>query len=454
MEAIFEFFTLERVLGTKTFYKDINFLPPATVLLYQGSNFSLTSYWRRKYRDEKYPKKYYVDNLSITIKKSLERRMQGNYRFGLLLSGGLDSRMVLAASDKELVCFTFGDFENREVKIAKRIANVKGYKHIFLKRDMDHYTNLIDEAVEIGDGMYGFFHAHCIGFFDEIRKECDVLFHGFVPELFFRGTNLPHRSLNVFGKNFFTVLAKLSNENLPYKIIDKLKYSVYQRNPSQLFVQSYVSVLDAVLLDSVNTILKEAERSCTNIYDKFIWPDIYYHSRYPSFLFEMSIRSFIDERSFMFDNDLLNLHLQMSASLRSNNRVWKEALSKLNSKIAKVPNANTGYSPVMPEILERGLNFIKTTTSILHMLRPDPLPHPLYTQGSWPNWSELIRYNEKMKKMMYTSLSDPEYLDPKIFNIKRIEKMFKEYLSGKNEFAIFLFLLMTFGKWYKQYGPK
>lgn len=454
MGSIFEFFTLERVLGTKTFYKDINLLPPATLLHYRDGNISFSPYWEMKYKEEKHAEGYYVDELATAIKKSVERSTRGNNRFGLLLSGGLDSRMVLVASEKKMVCFTFGDFENREFKIAKRIAKAKGCKHVFLKRDRDHYVNLVDKAVEIGDGMYGYVHAHSIGFFDQIRQECDVLLHGYAIERFFRGTNLPHKSLNFLGKSFLTRLDQLSNENLPCEIIDKLKYSVNQMNPQQLFIRSYSPIFYSILLDSVNTILKEAESSCTNIYDRFIWFDTHYLSRSVAFLFEKSIRSFINERSIVFDNNLLDLHLKMPFDFRSTSKIWVKALAKLDPRIAAIPDANTGYSPFIPEYLEWGLAVSRSIANKLHLLRSCQLPHPTYAQGSWPNWAELIRHNEKMKKLISNTFRDSECLDPSIFNIQRIEEMFKGHLNGKDKYTIFLYLLLTFGKWHKKYGPR
>ena len=452
MRSIFEFFTFQRVLGTKTFYKDINIFPPATVLHYRDGSILFTPYWKMKYKEEKHQKKYYVNKLAEAIKKSVMRRTQGNYRLGLLLSGGLDSRVVLAASDKKMVCFTFGDFENREVKIAKRIAGARGCKHIFLKRELDHYVNLIDKAVKIGNGMYSVIHAHNIGF-SEIREKCDILFDGFAPELFFRGTNLPHRSLKFFGKSFFTILDKLSNESLPYKIIEKLKYSLYRKIPQQLFSKSYLSILDSVLLNSVNNILTEMESNCTNIYDKFIWLDTRYLSRYPSFLFENSIMSFVDERSIVFDNNVLDLHLKMPFYIRSTSRIWKKALAKLDPKIAAITNANTGYSPFIPDFLEWGLTLSRRIVNKLPFLKFYKVPHPTYTQGSWPNFTELIRHNEKLKNIIENTIKDPECLDPSIFNITRIKEMFEEHLNDKNDFTEFLFLLLTFGRWCKKYGP-
>lgn len=454
VRSILEFFTFQRVLGKKTFYEDINVLSPATVLRYREGNISFNSYWEQRYKEEKHPEKYYVDKLAETIKKSVGRRTRGNHRFGILLSGGLDSRTVLAASDKKMVCFTVGDFENREVKIAKRIVKVKGCKHVFFKRELDHYANLVDKAVEIGDGMQSFAHAHFIGFFDQIQKKCDILFHSFGNEGYFRGTHLPRRSVKLLGKCLFNVFNKLSNEDLPYKIIKKLKSSLYQKNPQQLFSKSYLSILDSVLLNSVNNILTETESTCPNIYDKFLWFDTHYISRYPSFLFEKSIRSFIDERNILFDNDLQDLHLKMPLSMRSTSKIWKKALAKLGPKIAAIPNSNTGVSPLIPEFLEWGLVLIRKAINKIYSIKYYQVPHPIYTQGAWPNFTELIKYNKKMKKLMSNTLGDSECLNPTIFNIQRIEEMFEEHLNGKNDYTEFLFLLLTFGRWHKKYGIK
>jgi len=454
ISAVFEFFTFQRVLGTKTFYKNIKALPPATVLYYKDGIISLAPYWEMRYRAEKHRRQYYVDALAKAIKKSMERRTRGKQRFGLLLSGGLDSRTVLAASEKDMECFTVGDFKNQEVKIAKRIAKAKGCKHFFLKRDLDHYINIADKAVEVGDGMYPFIHAHYIGIFDKIQEKCDILFHGFLLERLFRGTDLPHYNFKFLGKNVFTVLEKLSNKDLTYKIIEKLKYSLYQENPQQLFSRTYKPILDNVLINSVNDILEETKSDCANIYDRFIWFDIHYNSNFPSFLFKKSIMSFIDDRSVAFDNDLMELHLKMPLNIRDNAKIWKKALVKLDPKIAAIADANTGYSPLIPECLEWLLVLSRKIINKFYALIVRQTPHPSYTQGSWPNFAELIRYNENMKKLINDTIMDPECIDPKIFNTQRIKEMFEEHLNRKNNCEDFLFLLLTFGRWYKKYGPR
>ncbi len=128
--------------------------------------------------------------------------------------------------------------------------------------------------------------------------------------------------------------------------------------------------------------------------------------------------------------------------------------AKLSPKIATIPNSNTGVSPLIPEFLEWGLILIRKVINKVYSLKFYQVPHPTYTQGAWSNFAELVRHNEKIKKLISNTLGDSECLNPKIFNIQGIKEMFKEHLSSKTDYTEFLFLLLTFGRWHKKYGPK
>jgi len=454
MRSIFEFFTFQKVLGTKTFYKDVNILPPATVLRYREGNISLTPYWEMKYKEEKHPEEYYVDKLAEAIKKAVMRRTQGNYRFGLLLSGGLDSRTVLAASNKKMVCFTVGDFENREVKIARRIAEAKGCEHIFLKRDLDHYANLVDKAVEIGNGMYSFVHAHNIGFLDEIRKECDVLLHGYGLDFTFQGLYLPVKKLSFGRKNILIPYPlKLSGKDITEIILRELKGSLFAKNPGQLFVKSYSETFNKSLIQSIGNILWETKTpNSFNKWDYFVFSHLL--AKHFTYLYLISIKGYMDERTIIFDNDLFDVYLRMPPELRFNGTIYRRVLKKINPRIAAIPNANTGLPSTTPVLLEWTITMAKSIFRKMVPPKKRSLTNPTYTQGSWPNFAELIRHNEKLKNIIENTINDPECFDPSIFNITRIKEMFEEHLNGKADHTDFLFLLLTFGRWHKKYGPK
>ncbi|MFH1460531.1 MAG: asparagine synthase-related protein [Candidatus Omnitrophota bacterium] len=440
-EAVFEYFTFLQVFGTKTFCKNIKMLEPATILTYINGKISFSQYWSFKYQEKCGSEQYYVERLAKTIKTAVQRRTQGNDRLGLLLSGGLDSRIILAAADKEMVCFTVGDFENREVKTAKKICQAKGCKHIFLKRDVDHYVNLWEKAVDIGDSLYCFTHAYAIGFFEQITRECDVVFHGYALERFFRGTMLAQKKFSLFGTTIFNWLDNLKGSCLARQILSKFKTSFYALDPAQLFSQKNYDVFDKILLESIKKITDESENNCDHKQDQFLWAN----TRYPqgfAFLNVSSIRAFMNERSIIFDNDLIDLHLEMPLKYRANSRIWKKVIAQLNSKIASVPNSN------------QGLKIWQKAVNKLFFRKPEKLPAPIFTQGSWPNFLLFIRYHKKMRDLIEKIIKDQENISPDIFNLQKIDQVYKEYMNGKNEYSILLYLLLTFGTWYKKHGLK
>ncbi|RPI97724.1 MAG: hypothetical protein EHM32_00930, partial [Spirochaetales bacterium] len=235
VNAIFEYFSFAQIFTTRTFLKNVRMLAPASVLQYRQGKVVTSTYWQMRYQEENQSDVFFAEKLSHVLKQAVSRRMGDDLRHGLLLSGGLDSRMLLAAADRAPVCFTFGDYDNREVRVARRLSGIRGAKHFFLKRDPDHYANLIDEAVDIGDGMSCFTNAHGLGFFEAIRNECDALWHGYALERYFRGTYLPRTSVKLLGESLRSRLAPLAPHRLRQDMRDRYRTSLLGLNPSRLF---------------------------------------------------------------------------------------------------------------------------------------------------------------------------------------------------------------------------
>lgn len=457
-DAIFEFFTFQRVLGTKTYYKNVNVLESANILTYCDGNFSSSPYWQMRFRYNskkiKHPYNYYTTKLAVVLKNSVRRKTSMPHQYGVLLSGGLDSRMVVAALEKEVTAFTFGDFINNEIRIAKRIAETKKNKHVFLKRKMNHYVNLLDDAVKIGDGMYRFTHAHSIGFFNGILKETDILLNGYLSDTLFKGACIPYAKLNIFNSYIdLPLLETIKTDAFPDQLLSKAPDSLYKLNPKQLFEGTYSANYDSVIRDSLNQLISKSEGYADNVYDKFHWFYINHISKVHGFLFELSLRQFTISESLMLDNDVLDFCLELPIKFRSNHKLWISALLQLNSNLAIMPDSNNGVSPFIPSLIKWGLDLSQILIKKLR-LSQTALPHPTYQSDcAWPNMSELLRHNVELKRIVIKMIDDPESIPPSIFNIDRIKQVFIEHVTGRKNHVKFLYLLITFGRWHKLFGP-
>lgn len=451
-EAVFEFFTFQRILGERTFNPDIKVLPPANFIQLKNSILSINQYWKMKYKNEPNKEDYFVEKLADSIVKSVSRRTQGNYRYGILLSGGLDSRAVMAGDKgkKISVAYTLGDFFNNEAQTAKKISNIMGCKHIFLKRQPDHYFKIVEEAVKIGAGMYRFDHAHFLSFIEEIRNECNIVLHGHGLDYTFQGLYLPHSHIQIFGKKLsLPVLAKLDKKNLHNLLLTRLSYSTFSFGVEKLFSSSIRSQYLEKINEEICKLLNNREVYGKNLYNGWDYFVLHSLSKHFTFLNFLCVREYLDERTLIYDNDLYDLYLSMPPILRNNGRILRKAIKLLSDEVASIPNANTNLPIDMPvwfEWMEKNINLVSKK---IRIRKEKHFENPIYTNGSWPNMAELIRTNIQLKNLIWDTIHDPESLNPDIFDIKNSEKVFIDHIERKSNNTSLLFLLLTFGVWYK-----
>ncbi len=452
MDSVHEFFTFQRVFGDKTFYRNIKTSLPATIMKIKDGKIKTKCYWRMDFHPEEHDEDYWVDELASALKKAIDVRLnKRDYKFGIFLGGGLDARAILAGADKEVICFTYGTYKNKEFEMGDRTAKIKRSKHVFFQIDENHFANLIDISVRISDGMHPFIHAPWIGYFDEIKKDCNIILHGFSFDILFRGLFIPRKKKTVLGKSISKMETNscLNEYNFVDMLISEANYGLQNLNPNQLFKDK--NNINKNLKDNFVKILNSRVENIKNLHDRidYFWVDSLY--RYASFLNVSCIRPFVDEMLVTIDPLLLDVYLRMPPEVRINDRIWKKALIKLNAKIGNVPDAKTGFSPLLPKFLEYG---IVLSRKLAHKINYNILNKINPKQRKESSFAELIRYNKKFREEIYNIINDPKAINPEIFDVENINKMFKLHVNGKeNHNTAFFIALITFGKWHKNYGP-
>jgi asparagine synthase (glutamine-hydrolysing) len=456
--AAVEFCALQRVYGDRTYHRSVKMLPPASVLRYNAGRVDIKSYWQFDYRPEPGSADEYAEELTAAMKRAARNVARGRAKPAVLLSGGLDSRMVVAAAEDKISCYTFGDYMNLEAQAARCVAEARGFEFHFLQRGPDHYVNMLDMAVDIGNGMYAFNHAHALGFTDAITVECDVIAHGCAIERLFRGTCLPKVGHKILGFNAGKILdPALTETNLPQRILLR-GGNLLGKGIRNLLTETGKAALEGVMASSARELTENASAHAENIYDKFMWPDVYYHARRTSALFEYALRPFMTERGLYCNNEVIDLHLKMPFHLRAGNQVWIKVLARLNRKIARTIDANTNHSPYMPAMLASILESGNSLSRHLPLFRrtrkktAETDARPGLSPTSWPWFDLMICNNAKMRQVLTDTLNDPEALPPDLFDHQSISRLLTEHLAGRGHHRIMLFALLTFGRWHKKYA--
>jgi asparagine synthase (glutamine-hydrolysing) len=132
-----EFIVCGCVLENRTLFSGIQVLPPGSAWsfrkgkLEKKANYFEPQEWEKE--EPLKPEEYYA-NLRDVFVRNLPRYFNGSERIGVSLTGGLDTRIIMAwrkAARGSLPCYTYGSMyrDNQDVILARRVAKICGQQH-------------------------------------------------------------------------------------------------------------------------------------------------------------------------------------------------------------------------------------------------------------------------------------------------------------------------------------
>ena len=132
-----EFIVCGCVLDNRTLFSGVHVLPPGAAWSFRGGSLEKkASYFEPREWEQEEPLKpeEYFASLRDVFVRNLPRYFDGNERIGVSLTGGLDTRIIMAwrkAPPGSLPCYTFGSMyrDSEDVRLARRVAKICGQSH-------------------------------------------------------------------------------------------------------------------------------------------------------------------------------------------------------------------------------------------------------------------------------------------------------------------------------------
>jgi asparagine synthase (glutamine-hydrolysing) len=166
--VIGSYLTYRFIPGEQTMFKNIYKLMPGHMITYDGNKFTNSSYWdinvdeyNKKRLDENH-----VENIKNIFSESIKARTENESSIGVLLSGGLDSTIVLSEASKfckdiktysvhfEKPDLNINKVEYNEIDYARRVANNYQTEHYEYKigsreviDDIEKIVTYMDEPI-------------------------------------------------------------------------------------------------------------------------------------------------------------------------------------------------------------------------------------------------------------------------------------------------------------------
>jgi len=158
-----EFIACGCVLENRSLFAGIQVLPPGSAWIFRGGILEQRrSYFDREEWEKQSPltPEDYYHKLREVFSQNLPRYFNGSQPLAMSLTGGLDSRMILAwhkASPGSLPCYSFGGMfrDSQDVRVARRLAGACNQSHRVIQVGSDflsRFPRYAERTVFLTDG--------------------------------------------------------------------------------------------------------------------------------------------------------------------------------------------------------------------------------------------------------------------------------------------------------------
>lgn len=204
LASIGEFIVFDQITFPYTTYHHVTEIEPAAVHTWQIDNGEIRTrqkiYWRPVEPDVWAGRGEIADDLESAIRSAAQEISRGASHLAVTLSGGRDSRTVLAALKPYGVeaALTYCSRENRETEIAAQVAKAAGVDHVLVRRDPHFYGTLLERTMNlVGSEVHG----EAVGFAISdagMGKRYDVIVGGYLSDTLLKDHFMPHAQREKF----------------------------------------------------------------------------------------------------------------------------------------------------------------------------------------------------------------------------------------------------------------
>ena len=363
-EGLAAFLVLGEQFSDATLLQGVKVAPAASLLRSSGQSPEIQVWWRVRFSGSVPPseEREAAREAGRLFRQAVARQTAGSDRIGVPLSGGLDSRICLAAIPesrrKDVTTFTWGDPGCLDRVFARSTARICGVPH----RDFDYrYEALVAEAARgawITDGLAGATDFHILPYGDDLAADADAVLNGFAGDAILGG-NFHWRSVRDISpvRVAQTTFSK-RNDALPLgeigSILNPMVRGAAQDLPASFTAAFHAheqadpfATLDAFLLDS-------RVRRWTNFGTQLL-------------------RSRLISRAPFYDRDFFDLVATVPPDWRTDHRFYRQVLLDAFPDVARVGWQTTGFPASWPpevfrpvgSVLRRGLGAVERLTRAL-----------------------------------------------------------------------------------------
>ncbi|MDZ7372426.1 MAG: asparagine synthase-related protein [candidate division KSB1 bacterium] len=452
-EGVVEFLEFRQLLDDRTLFDGIRLFPPGCIARWKNGRLHLERYWDYRPQPAQMSLQEAVHRFHCLMQQAVRRQLKTSRPVGLLLSGGLDSRSVLAPAvpvAPHLRTYTYGTPRAADVRLAKRLASACGVFHRLILQEPTFLEKVGEEGVWITEGMLPCERFQAFDAYPTILADgTEVLLSGVSGDLL-TGCYLKPR--------FLEARAKTSLEDaIPFlrpqpfakperkELLTPRLYARYAEHAEETLRQALERYRDGWTPQQA--------------FDHFRWYQ--FHRRIVVFAAKLASVHF-DVRSPFYDYDLVDFLATVPFELKLGQRFYREWFATFYPDLARIPSPRYGLpirQPIWPvraihklnpmrnpyfwDGLARGRYWLrKIGLGSLVTLRPVPSGG-----ADYPEW-----YRGPLRNYVLRLLTAPDARYPEFVQRDTVHRMLREHWEVRHDYhSSKLGLVLTLELWLRRF---
>ncbi len=466
--ALTELLAFERVRGEKTLFADIRRLPPACHAQWDGTRWYREDYAPSRFRPSPQPWHSWKDaaiEFSMRLNQAVSKRNGDGAKTAALISGGIDSRLLLGFSQPGVVAASFtnkGAPPSKEVQLAAQIAAVCGVPFLALEREEDYYAKIAKAAAETMEGLWTIAGCHALGTQEQMAKAeiqailtgnyFDTLFKGFFGEPLVPESHYPDEP------------RLLKARRRAHQLVDTLL--IRKRDHQDLLTLAFRDEIKDVLAVAREHAIRDLTCSFLmdapwlDLVDRATPQDLQSSGATIGTMREIT-RRFLN-RSPIYDNHLFELAWQIPYAWKSRGRLVRYALCTHFPRLALIRDNNTGlpaglfppYDLFPLEFLRqirRAARWLSRYSRFMASLRQPPPGMRIYQTSAFHDLNGLLKSSLDYQILIKNAI---ERLDRNIFDVDCLLGLLRDDLAAHAPRLNPLFQgILTFSLFDQAWGP-